>query len=82
MFSATDIASFLGCPHTATLDRAESKDEIVKPFFKDAAVDLLRKLTRQLPVCRPTGSYPETGLEEINGDLLEEDFAGIRVRAN
>ena len=44
MFSATDIASFLACPHTATLDRAESKDEIVKPFFKNAAVDLLRKL--------------------------------------
>jgi uncharacterized protein len=44
MFSATDIASFLACPHTATLDRAESKDELVKPFFKDAAVDLLRKL--------------------------------------
>src|SRR5271167_3377344 len=44
MFSATDIASFLACPHTATLDRAESKDEIVKPFFQNAAVDLLRKL--------------------------------------
>jgi hypothetical protein len=44
MFSATDIASYLACPHTATLDRAESKDEIVKPFFKYAAVDLLRKL--------------------------------------
>jgi uncharacterized protein len=44
MFSATGIASFLACPHTATLDRAESKDEIVKPFFKNAAVDLLRKL--------------------------------------
>jgi len=44
MFSATDIASFLACPHTATLDRAESKNEIVKPFFKNAAVDLLRKL--------------------------------------
>ena len=44
MFFATDIASFLACPHTATLDRAESKDEIVKPFFKNAAVDLLRKL--------------------------------------
>ena len=44
MFSATDIASFLACRHTATLDRAESKDEIVKPFFKDASVDLLRKL--------------------------------------
>ena len=44
MFSATDIASFLACPHTATLDRAESKDEIVKPFFKSAAADLLQKL--------------------------------------
>ena len=44
MFSATDIASFLACPHTATLDRAESKNEITKPFFKDVAVDLLRKL--------------------------------------
>ena len=44
MFSATDIASFLACPHTATLDRAESKKEIAKPFFKNAAVDLLRKL--------------------------------------
>ena len=30
--------------HTATLARAESKDEIVKPFFKDATVDLLQKL--------------------------------------
>ena len=30
----------------------------------------------------PTGSYPETGLEEIDGDLLEEDFwpASFRVR--
>jgi len=44
MFSATDIASFLACPHTATLDRAESKNEIAKPFFKSPAVDLLRKL--------------------------------------
>jgi predicted RecB family nuclease len=44
MFSATDIASFLACPHTATLDRAESNGQIAKPFFKDAVVDLLRKL--------------------------------------
>ena len=44
MFSATDIASFLACPHTATLALAESKNEITKPFFKDPAVDLLRKL--------------------------------------
>ncbi|MGA8149582.1 MAG: TM0106 family RecB-like putative nuclease [Terriglobales bacterium] len=44
MFSATDIASFLACPHTATLDRAESRNEITKPFFKDPAVDLLQRL--------------------------------------
>jgi predicted RecB family nuclease len=44
MFSATDIASFLACRHTATLARAESRDEIAKPFFKNSAVDLLRKL--------------------------------------
>jgi uncharacterized protein len=44
MFSATDIASFLACRHTATLDRAESRKEVTKPFFKDPAVDLLQKL--------------------------------------
>jgi uncharacterized protein len=44
MFSATDIANFLACRHTATLARAESKKEIAKPFFKDPTVDLLRKL--------------------------------------
>ena len=44
MFSATDIASFLACRHTATLDRAESRREVVKPFFNDPTVDLLRKL--------------------------------------
>jgi len=44
MFSATDIASFLACPHTATLDRAESRKEIKKPFFDDPAIELLQKL--------------------------------------
>src|ERR1700730_11792344 len=44
MFSATDIASFLACRHTATLARAESKNEITKPFFKNPSVDLLRTL--------------------------------------
>jgi predicted RecB family nuclease len=44
MFSATDIASFLVCRHTATLARAELKDEITKPFFKNQTIDLLRKL--------------------------------------
>lgn len=44
MFSATDIANFLSCPHIATLDRAESRKEIAKPFFNDPTVDLLQKL--------------------------------------
>jgi predicted RecB family nuclease len=44
MFSATDIASFLACRHTATLVRAESKNEITKPFFKNQTIDLLRAL--------------------------------------
>jgi predicted RecB family nuclease len=44
MFSATDIASFLACPHTATLDRAESKNAIIKPFFNNPTIDLLQKL--------------------------------------
>ncbi|MGA8735978.1 MAG: TM0106 family RecB-like putative nuclease [Terriglobales bacterium] len=44
MFSATDIASFLACPHTATLDRVESRNEIAKPFFKNPTVELLQKL--------------------------------------
>src|SRR5271165_2498382 len=44
MFSATDISSFLACRHTGTLERAESRQEITKPFFEDPAVELLRKL--------------------------------------
>ena len=44
MFSATDIASFLACRHTAILARAESKNEITKPFFKNQTIDLLRTL--------------------------------------
>src|SRR5271167_3030591 len=44
MFSATDISSFLACRHTATLERAESRKEITRPFFADPAVELLRKL--------------------------------------
>jgi predicted RecB family nuclease len=44
MFSATDVASFLACQHIATLDSAESRKEVTKPFFVDPAVEVLRKL--------------------------------------
>jgi uncharacterized protein len=44
MFSATQVAAFLACPHTATLDRAEARNEIKKPFFENASMELLQKL--------------------------------------
>src|ERR1700730_15681866 len=44
MFSATDVANFLACQHTATLDHAESRKEIKKPFFDDPAIELLQRL--------------------------------------
>jgi predicted RecB family nuclease len=44
MFSATDISTFLACQHTATLNRAESRKEITKPFVADPTVELLRRL--------------------------------------
>src|ERR1700731_4617525 len=43
MFSATDVTNFLACRHTATLERAESRKEIKKPFFNDPAIDFLRE---------------------------------------
>jgi hypothetical protein len=36
--------------------------------------------TGWLPNRRQTGGYPETGLEEINGDLLEEDLGPASSR--
>jgi len=44
MFSATAIANFLACHHIATLERAESRGELKKPFLRDPTVDLLRTL--------------------------------------
>src|SRR6266852_5654478 len=35
---------------------------------------LYLRISRQLPSSRLTGNDPQTGLEEINGDLREEDF--------
>ena len=29
-------------------------------------------------MCQQTRSHPETGLEEINGDLREEDFGQVK----
>jgi predicted RecB family nuclease len=44
MLSATDVANFLSCHHLSTLERAEARGQIQKPFFRDPGVDLLREL--------------------------------------
>ena len=44
MLSATDIANFLSCRHLLTLERAELRGEIQKPFFRDPGIELFREL--------------------------------------
>lgn len=44
MFTASNIADFLACHHLTSLDQAEARGEIKKPFFNDPNVDLLREL--------------------------------------
>src|SRR6266576_178873 len=70
MFSATDIAAFLACQHTATLHRAELENEITKPFFDDPAVDLLRKLGLE---------HERRYLQELT---LERDVTVVEVNVN
>src|SRR3984957_20654332 len=83
MFSATDIASFLACRHTATLDRAESKDEITKPFFKDPTVDLLRKLglDHEQRYLRELSGKDGCAVSQIDIHGRWEDAAAETVRA-
>src|SRR5215472_216431 len=89
MFSPTQIAAFLACPHTATLDRAEARHEIKKPFFKNASIDLLqklgleheqqylRKLTEQngLVVVRVDGSWENAAAQTLRA--LQDGAAAI-----
>jgi predicted RecB family nuclease len=83
MFSATDIASFLACRHTATLARAESKNEITKPFFKDPTVDLLRKLGLQHEqrYLRELSGNDGFAVSQIDINGRWEDAVGETVRA-
>ncbi|MGO9574330.1 MAG: TM0106 family RecB-like putative nuclease [Terriglobales bacterium] len=83
MFSATDIASFLACPHTATLDRAESKNEIVKPFFNDPALDLLRMLgfEHEQRYLRELAEKDGLKIAQINGKGSWKDAVAETVRA-
>jgi predicted RecB family nuclease len=83
MFSATDIASFLACRHTATLARAESKDEISKPFFKNPTVDLLRELglEHERRYLRELGAKDGHRITEIDANGRWEDAVAETVRA-
>ena len=83
MFFATDIASFLACAHTATLARAESKDEIAKPFFKNAGVDLLQKLGlehEQRYLCE-LGEKRGLAVAKIDVDSGWDDAVAQTIRA-
>ena len=83
MFSATDIANFLACPHTATLDRAESKNEIAKPFFKDPTIDLLRKLglEHEQRYLRELAEKDGVAITRINGNDSWEDATVGTIQA-
>ena len=83
MFSATDIASFPACPHTATLARAESRNEITKPFFNDPALDLLQKLGREHEQLYLRELIEKHGLEvaQINTDIAWDEGVAEAVRA-
>ena len=83
MFSATDIANFLACQHTATLDRAESRQEITKPFFNDPTVDLLRKLGiehEQRYLCQ-LAEKDGLATTRINGSGSLEDATALTLQA-
>src|ERR1700724_2377116 len=83
MFSATDIASFLACRHTATLARAESKDEITKPFFKNQTIDLLRKLglEHEQRYLRELSDKDGFAVSQIDINGRWEDAVAATVRA-
>jgi len=83
MFSATDIASFLACRHTATLARAESKNEITKPFFKNQTIDLLRTLglEREQRYLRELGEKGGLAITQIAIDGSWKDAVAATVQA-
>ena len=44
LFSATDLAHFLGCKHATELDRAVAEGRLTKDYRKDHMLDLLIEL--------------------------------------
>lgn len=83
MFFATDIASFLACPHTAALARAESNGEITKPFFTDPTVGLLQKLglEHEQRYLRELVEKDGLVIAQIDAKGHREDAAAETVRA-
>ncbi len=71
MFSATDISSFLACPHTATLKKAELEGEVEKPFRRAPALELLRKLGQE---------HEQEHLHKLEGDGLQVAKIDAEVR--
>jgi uncharacterized protein len=44
MFSATDLANYVACPHILTLERARVEENLKRPYFHDPGNELLRAL--------------------------------------
>jgi hypothetical protein len=53
--------------------RKELSSATIPPLRSGSSFDW-KRLQRIADVARPAGSYPETGLGEIDGDVLEADF--------
>lgn len=83
MLSATAIANFLACHHIATLERAESRGGIKRPFFKDPTVDLLRKLglEHEQTYLRVLADKNGLGIVQIDTKASWEDAAAQTIEA-
>src|ERR1700730_8497393 len=83
MFSSTDLDSSFACRHTATLARAESNDEITKPFFKNQTIDLLRKLglEHERRYLRELSDKDGFAVSQIDINGRWEDAVAATVRA-
>ena len=78
MFSATQLANFLACPHITTLERAEGAGEIRKPFFDDPGIDLLRALGLKHEQAYLNHLRDDQGLDVI---LIPQDLSWSRAAA-
>jgi predicted RecB family nuclease len=74
IYSATDLSSFVQCPHLPHLRRAWTLREITKPFFDDPSVDALARRGAEHEAAYLADCHAQ-GLKVV--ELSEPDVAGI-----